>query len=778
MTVWALRRQAGVWLPPAAIGTGLTAGALLHAGGLGRAGDKIWAVSAACVLVWVGLSVVQSLIHRRPGVDLIALLAIAGALMLGEYLAGAVVALMLSGGRALEAFAGARARHELTGLLERAPRTAHRYENGALAARPVAEITPGDLLLVAPGEVVPVDGLVASGAAVLDESALTGEARPVERMSAEAVRSGCVNAGGPFDLRAVSSAEASTYAGIVRLVGEAQASKSPFVRMADRYAAVFTPVALGIAALAWGLSGDAVRALAVLVVATPCPLILAAPVAVVSGISRAAKRGIVVKGGRALEGLAGARRLVMDKTGTLTAGSPVVNAIETEGGTDPSELLRLAASLDQVSAHVFSAAIVKAASERGLPLSFPTEVTEHPGTGIEGRVDGRRVRVGGGPWVLPEGQPEHLRRLRRRVMVEGLSPVFVSAEGAGTAMIVVEDPLRADTPRTIRALRRAGVDEVIILTGDQSDIAEIAGEAVGADQVLAERSPAGKVEAVRARRGPGTTIMVGDGINDAAALAAADVGVALGARGAAAHSEAADVVIVVDRLDRLVDAMAIARRSYRIARESVIAGMGLSAAAMVAAALGALPPVAGAVLQEVIDVAVILNALRALSPGRRHTIPETDGPEVARRFRLEHRRIAPQLDHLRRVADALETLPPAEALQELREVRAFLTDTLAPHEAEDDRVLYPVVAAVLGGDDPTGAMSRGHQEIRRLIRRYAAAVDDLSAEGPDAEDVRILHSLLYGLHAVLQLHFAQEEDAYLSLDALALPASRPPGGGG
>ena len=335
MTVWALRRHAAVWLPPAGTASGLLAGAALHAARLGRAGDVAWAAGAACVLVWVGWKVLRSVLRRQLGVDLIALLAIAGALALAQYLAGAVVALMLTGGQALEAFAGSRAQRELTGLLQRAPRQAHRYEGDALVARPVDEIEPGDLLLVAPGEVVPVDGLVASVAAVLDESALTGEARPVERVSTEAVRSGCVNAGGPFDLQAVSSAEASTYAGIVRLVAEAQASKAPFVRLADRYALVFTPLALGLAAAAWAFSGDAVRALAVLVVATPCPLILAAPVAIVAGISRAAKRGVVIKGGPALEGLAQARRLVMDKTGTLTAGSPVVNAVEADGGPTP-----------------------------------------------------------------------------------------------------------------------------------------------------------------------------------------------------------------------------------------------------------------------------------------------------------------------------------------------------------------------------------------------------------------------------------------------------------
>jgi len=733
-------------------------------------------VATAWVLLPVSITVARSLWHRRPGVDLLALLAMAGSLGLGEYLAGAVVALMLSGGQALEAFAGARASRELSSLLERAPRSAQRYEDGLLVTRAVEDVAAGDLLLVPPGAVVPVDGMVASAAAVLDESALTGEARPVERVGGDDVRSGCLNAGGPFDLRATATAEASTYAGIVRLVAQAQASKAPFTRMADRYALTFTPVALAIAGVAWAASGDPVRALAVLVVATPCPLILAAPVAIMSGVSRAARRGIVVKGGQALEGLAQARRLLMDKTGTLTAGAPAVTAVETEDGADPSSILTFAASVDQMSSHVFASAIVRAARERGLTLALPAGVVEVPGLGVEGIVDGQRVRVGRGSWMLPKGLPPRLRRLRRRLLLEGLSHAFVVVEdaqrseaGTQTGMIVLEDPLRADTPRTIRALRRAGVDQVIVVTGDQSEIAGIVGDTVGADRVIAECSPEEKVEAVRAQHGPGTTIMVGDGLNDAAALAAADVGVALGARGASAHSEAADVVIVVDRLDRLAEAIGIAKRSYRIARQSVFAGMGLSAAAMIVAALGAIPPVAGALVQEAIDVAVILNALRALSPGGLSKPVDGSAPALAQRFRIEHRQLLPELERLRRVADELDTLPPAEAMQRLRELKAFLTERLGPHEDEDDRVLYPLVATIVGGEDPTAAMSRGHQEIRRLTRRFAASVDDLPSAGPNAEDIRLLRGLLYGLHAVLRLHFAQEEESYLSLGRLELP---------
>ncbi|HEU5001791.1 MAG TPA: heavy metal translocating P-type ATPase [Actinomycetota bacterium] len=777
-------RLHGRWLQPAATAAGLAAGALLHGAGLPRAGDWVWIATTAWVLIQVAGAMARSLWRRQPGVDLIAVLAMASSLALGEDLAGAVIALMLSGGQALEAFAGSRARRELSALLERAPRTAHRYEDGLLVARPIEEIAVGDVLLVPPGAVVPVDGRVASVAAVVDESALTGEARPVERARGDEVRSGCLNAGGPFDLRATARAGDSTYAGIVRLVAQAQASKAPFARMADRYALGFTGVTVGIAGSAWALSGDPVRALAVLVVATPCPLILAAPVAIVSGISRAARRGIVVKGGKALEGLAQARRLLMDKTGTLTAGVPAVTAIETEAGTDPASILGLAASLDQVSSHVFASAIVRAARDRGLPLSLPADVAEVAGRGIEGAVQGFQVRVGRASWVVPAGLPPHLRRVRRRLNQEGLSHAVVAVtappEGGGdgsptrVGIIVLEDPLRADTPRTIRALRDGGIEQVVVLTGDQSDVAAIVGDAVGADRVIAECSPEEKVEAVRAQRGPGTTVMVGDGLNDAAALAAADVGVALGARGASAHSEAADAVIVVDRLDRLAESIGIAKRSYSIARQSIVAGMGLSAAAMIAAALGTITPVAGALVQEAIDVAVILNALRALTPGRRRTPMDSIGPEVAQRFRIEHARLLPKLDELRRVGDTLNEMAPDEARRRLEAVRRFLVETLEPHEEEDDRILYPVVAAVLGGDDPTAAMSRGHQEIRRLIRRYAAAVDDLPPEGPDAEDARALRGLLYGLYAVLRLHFAQEEESYLSLGSLELtPPSRP-----
>ncbi|HBL28707.1 MAG TPA: heavy metal translocating P-type ATPase [Acidobacteria bacterium] len=602
------------------------AGLVVGAGAwlLGRAGvaHAAWGATIAIVLLPLLFEVVASLRRGEVGVDVIALFAMAGSLALGEYLAGAVIALMLSGGEMLEIYAAGRARKELSALLERAPRVVHRYEDHHLAEPALEEVRPGDRLLVKPGEIVPVDGLLEEGSqegatAVLDESALTGESVPVERHAGERVRSGVVNAGGPFDLRAVTSAAESTYAAILRLVREAETSRAPFVRLADRYALVFLPVTLVVAGLAWALSGDPVRALAVLVVATPCPLILAAPVAFVSGISRAARRGVIVKGGAAIEALARAKILLLDKTGTLTSGVPKVTRIEAFAEVSAEEILRHAAALDQVSPHVLAASIVAAAHQRGLRLPFPSDVQERLGQGIEGTVGGRRVTLGKADWIAGGAPlPPAAAALRWETAERGLSNVFVGLDGVLAGALVLEDHLRDESAATLKALRRLGIGRIVMLTGDHRPVAEQVGRAVGTDAVEAECSPAGKVEAVRRERRAGPVVMVGDGINDAPALAAADVGVAMGARGATASSEAADVVILQDRLDRLTDAFAIARRARAIALQSVLAGMGLSVAAMIVAAAGFLPPLSGALFQEAIDVAVILNALRALGGGR------------------------------------------------------------------------------------------------------------------------------------------------------------------
>jgi heavy metal translocating P-type ATPase len=527
--------------------SGLAAGGLARLAGAGTVADAAWLATAGCGLGYALWSAVGSFRRGQLGVDVIALLALAGAVAVGKLLAAAVISVMLTSGRFLEAWAAERARHDLNALLARAPRTARRYRGGSLETVPLEAVAIGDVLLVAPGDVLPVDGAVTSGAGALDESALTGEALPVEHGPGEAVRSGTLNAGGPFDLRATTSAADSTYAGIIRLVSEAESSQPPFVRFADRYAAWFLPLTLTVAGAAWA-AGGAERAVAVLVVATPCPLILAAPVALVSGLSAAARRGVVVKSGGVLERLARCTALMIDKTGTLTAGQPTVTAVIPAGTLPPEEILGLAGSLDQVSGHVLAAAVVRAAAEHGCSLVLPEAVTEQPGQGIAGTVRGRLVRLGRAGWAGVTGEPPWVRAVRRRARLDGALTVFVSADGQPVGAILLQDRIRPDARATIRAIRRGCITRIVLATGDWAEAADAVGALTGVDEVLAGLTPAGKLDVVRREQRQAPVIMTGDGINDAPALALADVGIAMEARGSTASSEAADAVLTVDQL--------------------------------------------------------------------------------------------------------------------------------------------------------------------------------------------------------------------------------------
>jgi len=577
--------------------------------------NPIWAAATVPVVIALGVEIVVSLRRREVGLDIVAFLSMSGALVMGEMLAGCVVALMYAGGEYLEAFAEGRARREMTALLSRVPKSAMRYEDSRLTEVPIAAIVPGDRILVRKGEVVPVDGIVAHGEALLDLSALTGESVPVTLGPGAEVPSGGTNQGAAFDLTASRPAAESTYAGIVRLIEEAEKAKAPMVRLADRYAIVFLFATLAIAGGAWLVSGDPVRWLAVMVVATPCPLILAVPVAVVAGMSRAARAGVLIKGGGVLETMARVKTIVVDKTGTLTRGRAALTACHPAEGFAPDEILRLAASLDQASNHVVAEALVAAARERGLKLSNPQETRETPGSGLEGTVDGRDVAVGGIGYVRDRAHDgaafEQLTPAR-----EGEVTVAVAVDDRVAGLLVLADEIRKEAPEALRRLRRAGVERIVLASGDRHDVTAAIGAKLDVDEAVGELMPIDKVNMVVGERDRGTVMMVGDGVNDAPALAAADIGAAMGARGSAASAEAADAVLLVDRLDALAEAMTIARRSRRIALESVVAGLGLSFAAMIVAAFGYLPPVAGALTQEVIDVAVILNALRALG-GRR-----------------------------------------------------------------------------------------------------------------------------------------------------------------
>ena len=406
----------------------------------------------------------------------------------------------------------------------------------------------------------------------------------------------------------------------------AGSSQAPVVRMADRYALGFLIVTLLTAGLAWGLGGAA-RAVAVLVVATPCPLILAAPVAFVSGLSRAAHRGVIVKGGAVLERLAACTTLLIDKTGTITRGRPTLVTVAVAPSMSEDEVLAAAASLDQMSTHPLAEATVRAASARAFDLVLPADVTEVAGRGIAGTVGRRTVRVGTASWTGVEGAPAWARAASRAARLEGALTVYVSLDAVPAGVLVFDDPLRPDAARTIRALRRGGIRRVVLVTGDRLEVAQTIGAVVGVDEVLAERSPREKLDAVALESALAPTLMVGDGINDAPALALADVGVAMGARGATAASEAADVVLGVDRFDRVDEAILIARRTRRTALQSMVAGMAMSLVAMAVAAAGRLPVVTGALLQEVIDATVILYALRALG-GRAPALGEDEGSEL------------------------------------------------------------------------------------------------------------------------------------------------------
>ncbi len=754
MRAWLARRMALLLLLVTA--AGLAAGGAAWLAGAGQAADVVWLGVAACGVAYACWVAVAAIARGRLSVDVLALLALTGAIAVDELLAAAVISVMLASGRALEDWAAYRARHDLSALLARAPRTARRYRDGSLETVPLDEIVAGDLLLVAAGDVIPVDGALAGAAAVLDESALTGEALPVQHARGDTLRSGTINAAGPFDLRATSS----------------ESAQAPFVRLADRYALWFMPLSLAVAGVAWALGGAA-RAVAVLVVATPCPLILAAPVALVSGLSAAARRGIVVKNGGVLERLARCTTVLLDKTGTLTAGQPAVTAIVPAGALDPEEILGLAASLDQASGHVLATAVVRAAAERGCPLAQPAGVTEQPGQGIAGMVAGRQVRLGRADWVGVSGTPPWVRTVRRRAWLDGALTVFVAVEGTPAGALLLEDRIRPDARQTIRALRRGGITRIVLATGDRAEAASAVGALTGVDEVLAELTPAAKLDAVRREQRRAAVIMTGDGINDAPALALADVGVAMGARGSTASSEAADVVLTVDHLGRVGEAAALARRTRRIALQSVLAGMGLSLAAMGVAAAGFLPAVWGALLQEGIDVVAILNALRALKPvAAAVPLPPADAA-LTRRFRAEHQVIRGDIEQLRIAADALTTDPLAApaAMARVRQAHALLTGEIWAHESAEEADLYPALNRLLGGVDPTAPMSRAHAEIAYQIARLGRLIADIGDRAPDETDVADLRGTLYGLHAILRLHTAQEDEAYLSLDDEQAPRS-------
>jgi soluble P-type ATPase len=482
-------------------------------------------------------------------------------------------------------------------------------------------------------------------------------------------------------------------------------------------------------------------------------------------MSRASRQGVVIRSGAALESLGKATTLLMDKTGTLTTGRPAVVDVLTAPDGHASVVLRLAASADQLSPHVLAEAVVTEAMHRGLPLSLPTDVTEQPGSGVTATVDGHRLSVGKLPTDLSSA--EWARAARNRARLDAAAIVWVCVDNDPRGAILLRDPIRRQAPRTMRRLRAAGLNRLAMLTGDRPEPAREVGMVLGLDDVYAEQTPADKVATVRAERARAATIMVGDGVNDAPALATATVGVAMGARGATASSEAADIVLTTDRLERLADAMDIARWSRHIALQSAAVGMTLSLATMVIAALGWLPPAAGALLQEAIDVAVILNALRALrgNPGARVELP-TGTEQLLHRFAAEHEDLREAIESLRNAADCVVTSTDAAALDSLTGAYSLLTERILPHEQAEETQLYPALAGPLGSGEATATMSRTHAEIQRLSDRIGAHIALARGDGGiQPEQVDDLLACLYGLYALLRLHFVQEEENYFTLAA-------------
>lgn len=544
------------------------------------------------------------------GVDILAATAIIASLVMGEYWVAAIIVLMLTGGEALEDYAHNRAKAELSALLDRVPKTAHVLRGKKVVELEVSKLVKGDTITVRPGEIIPIDATIREGSANIDEASLTGESIPVLKEKNDEILSGTVNLDGTLTARVLRPAEDSQYQQIVKLVNNASAQRSPFVRMADRYAVPFTIIAFAIAGTAWAISGDSMRFLQVLVVATPCPLILAAPIAIVSGMSRSAKNGIIIKNGGALEQLSSVKTVAFDKTGTLTHGELVVDeVIPVSSNYTESDILGYAAALEAHSNHVVAQAIVQKAEAKHAPSFKVKGVKEFSGLGLSAQNSNKSILVGR-KQLLEENGIEVAGLTSKNHLSQ--TAAYVAVDGALIGAITFRDKVREESGNTIQNLRKLGVKYTLMITGDNQKTAEAVAKKLGITNVIAHALPSDKLRAVEdipAKERP--VAFVGDGINDAPVLMSADVGIALGAKGATAASESADVVIMQDNISLVAKAVAIAHRTIRIARQSILIGIGLSIILMLIFATGKFPAIYGALVQELVDVVVIINALRA-----------------------------------------------------------------------------------------------------------------------------------------------------------------------
>ena len=560
----------------------------------------------AIIIVLTVVDMVKQVLRGSFGLDILAVVAMIAALAVGEYMAAIIVALMLTGGEALEDYASGRAERELAALVSRAPQTAERLlETGGTKQIHVDQVHEGDLLLVKPSRVVPVDAELVTGSTSVDESSLTGESMPVSKSPGDALMSGSVNGNQAITVRAVATASNSQYQRIVQLVRDTEAAQAPTIRVADRYALPFTVISLIVAGLAWYFSGSPTRFAEVLVLATPCPLLIAAPVAFLGGMSRASRLGIIVKGGATLEALAHVRSAAFDKTGTLTAGRPAVDQILSEPGLTEQQLLQLTAAAEQFSSHVLAAGILADASERGIDLLPAENASETATFGVEATVNGEQVRVGKKIFIEEAAGP-----VTAPALAAGQTAVYVARGNQFAGSIILADSVRPEAPATLQALQHLGVTEIALMTGDAQTTAESVGSSLGIDHVHAGLLPEDKVRLVSQL--PQPSLMVGDGINDAPVLAAASVGIAMGARGASAASESADAVITREDLSLVARAVDVGRWTYAVAITAILIGIALSFVFMGFAAFGHIPATVGALMQELVDLACILYALRAL----------------------------------------------------------------------------------------------------------------------------------------------------------------------
>ena len=590
----------------------LAAVLLLHVVGEDVLGRWIATVCVAAFVVWTLVGMVRDVMRGHVGLDILAVVAMVATLAVGEYLASLIIVLMLSGGEALEDFAARRAKRDLTALLDRSPRIAHVIvhplsgESDEVRDVAVDDVVVGDVLLVRPSEIVPADGVLLSESGSIDESSLTGESLPVTREVGGDVLSGAINGTRAVHVRAVRRSVDSQYQQIVALVRAAEGSKAPVVRLADRFAIPFTAVALVLAGTAWLISGDSTRFAEVLVLATPCPLLIAAPVAFLGGLSRAAKTGVIMKGGAVIEQLARVRSAAFDKTGTLTEGRPDLVDVRPAPGFGQDELLLLAASAEQYSSHVLAEGIRRAAATRGLELIAAEAASEVATNGVTAEIDGRTVVV---------GKPAYVASLaadtERVSLGAGEAAAYVAVDGRFAGVLVLADDPRPESAAVISWLREQGLERITMLTGDTAATAETIAKDVGIDEVHADLLPPEKVR-LAAQLHPRPVMMVGDGVNDAPVLAAADIGMAMGAKGATVAGDAADIVILVDSLAKVADAVSIGRHTLRVALTAIWIGIGLSVGLMIVAMTGVIPAVAGALTQELVDLATILYALRAL----------------------------------------------------------------------------------------------------------------------------------------------------------------------